>query len=110
MTYATIYQSTKDAHLTERVTAAIAKEAWANEGLGASPAGQRVRFNGPEDILGFILWPACVDFETAYSYAVDQANPDPGGDPGVITDAMIAAAVQVHWPDLAYTIRSSPPP
>ena len=43
------------------------------------------------------------------SYAVDQGNENPGGAPGVITDADIQSAVQVHWPDEEWT-RHHPSP
>ena len=42
---------------------------------------------------------AASDVEQAYEYAVNAGNPDPGGDPAVITDGMILAGVQAHWPE-----------
>ena len=37
--------------------------------------------------------------EQAYEYAVNAGNPDPGGDPAVITDGMILSGVQANWPE-----------
>ena len=37
---------------------------------------------------------ARTDWADAYTYAVATSNPNPGGDPAVITDGMILAAVQ----------------
>jgi hypothetical protein len=43
---------------------------------------------------------AASDVEAAYASALAAGNPDPGGDPAVITDAMILAKVQAALPDL----------
>jgi hypothetical protein len=107
LTYSSIYMSSQDDHLKNRILAAIAKEAWANEEMGRTAAGQKVIYGSPEEILPYIIWPACVDFEVAYEYALGESNTDPGGDAGVITDANIQSAVQTHWPNLSYTIRSN---
>jgi hypothetical protein len=42
---------------------------------------------------------AASDVEQAYEYAVNAGNPDPGGDPAVITDGMILSGVQANWPE-----------
>lgn len=99
MSYQTITQSTRDTELLDRLRAAIAKETWANADLGATGTGQLVQQAGPDAVLGAFVWPCAIDFEAAYEYAVGAGNEHPGGDPGVVPDANILAAVQVHWPD-----------
>lgn len=99
MSYTTITASTNDVELRDRIRAAIGKESWANEAYGATGTGSLVRDAGPDSVLGDFMWPCCIDFEEAYAYAVDAGNEHPGGDPGVIPDAAIQSAVQVHWPD-----------
>ena len=47
---------------------------------------------------------AAPGFADAYTYAMDNDNPNPGADPAVITDAMILGAVQELYADL------NPPP
>lgn len=43
-----------------------------------------------------LRWPVSsqTDIEAAYEYALNADNPDPGGDPTVITDQQILSAVQ----------------
>lgn len=82
MSYATIATIQSDFHLHRRVTACVAAEkinapdyeAWANEHrwqLATQPG-----------------------WATAWESAVEVQVENPGADPGVITDAMILAAVQ----------------
>lgn len=99
MSYTTIARSTRDSELLDRITAALAKESYANDALGATGTGRLVMEAGPESVLRSFVWPSCIDFEAAYEYAVGAGNEHPGSDPGVITDANILAAVQAHWPD-----------
>lgn len=97
MSYLSITQSTRDANLRDRVQAAMSKEAWHNPELSQTDLGQAVR-QASGFGLDSLLWPCCVDFEAAYEYALTADNPDPGGDPSVITDADILSAVQANWP------------
>lgn len=97
MSYTTITQSTKDQALQDRVTAAGMKEAIASAVLSKTPFAAQLRTT-PQLALNYFLWPTAVEYETEYAYAVDQGNENPGGDPGVITDANIQAVVQTHWP------------
>jgi len=100
MSYTTITQSTQDEALLERLRAAIAKEAWNNPTFGDTPTGEAIKTSWPNmAIEGQFVWPCCLDFEAAYESAVIAENPNPGGDPAVITDAAIGSAVQAHWPD-----------
>lgn len=51
----------------------------------------------PEYIMSTQLrWPVSsqTDIEAAYEYALNADNPDPGGDPTVITDQQILSACQ----------------
>jgi hypothetical protein len=47
-----------------------------------------------------MYWPVCVagDVAAAYESALAAGNPNPGGDPAVVTDGMILSAVQADWP------------
>ena len=96
MSLNTIDQSTRDQALQNRVIAAVSKEAWKNPDLGATDFGQAVQANPAEGVT--LVWPVALDYEAEYAYAVDEGNPNPGGDEAVITDANIEAAVQAHWP------------
>lgn len=107
MSYTTITQSTRDDALLDRLRAAVAKETFANEAFGNTPTGGVVQQAGPDAVLAQFVWPCCIDFEADYSYAIDGANENPGGDPGVIGDDEIQSAVQVHWPDPQWV---EPPP
>jgi hypothetical protein len=84
MSYATINQAANDAALCGRIMAAIAAEGEAY----------------PVEKYGALVWPVCsaADVAAAYESAVLADNPDPGGDPAVVTDQMILSAVQAHWP------------
>jgi hypothetical protein len=106
MSYTTIHQATEDEALVARVTAAALKEAWASAEYSETEFGKTLR-NSPNLARSVFMWPVSIDNEAAYSYAVDSDNPNPGGDPGVISDAAIQAGVQAHWPPDPST---GPPP
>lgn len=97
MSYTTITQSVNDPALQNRVQAAAMKEAYAGGPEFSSSAFADTLKANPGLSFNYFMWPTGIDNETAYSYAIDQANPDPGGDPGVITDANIQAVVQKNW-------------
>jgi hypothetical protein len=81
MSYTTIHQCASDPAFTDRLTAAAAQEGQEN----------------PEYTMSVKLrWPvsAATDIAEAYEYALNSGNENPGGDPTVITDAMILAKVQ----------------
>ena len=105
MSHATIYRSVHDVELQQRIEAAAQKEARANDELGATPFGQQLIAN-PEWAYVF-WWPIAIDYEAEYAYAIGEGNEHPGADPGVITDANISTAIQVHWPEGS---TSGPPP
>lgn len=98
MSYTTITQSTQDQALQDRVTAAAVKEAWSGgpEFVG-SDYGELLRA-WPQEALRTFIWPVSIEYEEQYAYALGEANPNPGGDEGVITDLNIQASIQVHWP------------
>jgi hypothetical protein len=98
MSLTSIQASTQDEALLNRITSSIAKESFANEQFGNTTTGQQVKQSGPNSVLNKFIWPLAIDFEQDYSYAVDEGNPNPGGDPAVISDEEIGSAVQVHWP------------
>ena len=81
MSYESIALCTADSVFVQRVMGCAAQEGeWANPGAWMSQHIWAVA-SAPE-------------IEQAYKYALDQDNPNPGGDPGVITDAVILAHVQ----------------
>jgi hypothetical protein len=98
MTYLSVYRSSIDSPLRDRITACATQEAWNNPAAYETEYGKLVR-TAPENALKMI-WPVCVasDVEAAYAYAVTAGNPNPGGDETVITDGMIIANVQAKWP------------
>lgn len=81
MSYTTIHQCANDEAFQARLMAAAAQEGAEN----------------PEYAMSVQLrWPVSsrTDIEEAYEFAVNSDNPNPGGDPTVITDGQILAAVQ----------------
>jgi len=98
MSYTTITQCTRDDHFRDRVTAGALKEAIASEVYSRTAFAEQLR-RVPEAALSQFLWPLSVDNEVDYAYAIDTNNEDPGGDPGVISDAKIQAGIQHYWPD-----------
>ena len=98
MSYTTITQSTRDEALRDRVVAGAMKEAVAGAAEFADSEFAASLKLTPALALTYFLWPTAIDYETEYAYAVDSANPNPGGDVGVITDANIQAVVQLNWP------------
>ena len=97
MSYTSINQAANDPALNARVLAAVNKEALNNADLGDSSFGQEV-LAGTAAIWDRFRYPVAVDTEAAYESALAADNPDPGGDPAVITDPAILASVQAHWP------------
>jgi hypothetical protein len=92
MSYSTIHQCANDEALHQRVTACNAQE-------GASD---------PTQAAHDMRWPIATasDVEAAYESAVIAENPNPGGDPAVIPDAMILAKVQALAPASTTAKRS----
>jgi hypothetical protein len=81
MSYTTVYQCANDDEFLARLMAAAAQEGHDNPEYAAS---------------ALLRWPvsSASDIASAYEFAVNSSNPSPGGDPTVITDAMILAKVQ----------------
>ena len=96
MSYATLHRQQADPAFTDRVTAAVMQEAWQNPELGATAYGLALR-DSPSNATT-MFWPVSIATAEAYAYAVASGNPDPGGDPSVVTDADLTAAVQANWP------------
>jgi hypothetical protein len=97
LSYTTITQAANDEALQNRTEAAVNKEVLSNPAFGNTEFGRLVR-KGQADIHTAFDYPVAVANETAYEYAVNGENPDPGGDPTVITDEDILAVVQAVWP------------
>ncbi len=98
MSYSTITQSANDPALTDRIQAATVQEAWNNPAHAVTDYGRDVQAS-PSNAMR-LYWPVCIaaDVEAAYASALAGGNPDPGGDPAVITDGMILANVAAKWP------------
>ena len=97
MSLATINQAANDRALQDRTTSGVWKETIANPTFGATAFGRQV-LTGTAPITMTFSFPVAVDNEAAYASALAAGNPDPGGDPAVITDDAITAAIQAHWP------------
>lgn len=97
MSLTTIDQAVRDQALQARISSAVWKEAIANPAFGDTDYGQQV-LAGIAPISITFSYPVAVDTEAAYESAIIAGNPNPGGDPAVITDAAIGSAVQAHWP------------
>jgi len=100
MSYTSIAAADLDTRLIERIRAAIAQEAQNNATLKDSVAGKAVNRFGPDQIILALTWAVAIDYETEYAYALGSNNTNPGGDPGVISDANIQAAIVAHWPTI----------
>jgi len=96
MSYSSISQAAQDQALIARVSAAVQKEAW-NGAVSSSDMAAQFR-GSPTYGADQLIWPIAIDNEAAYDSALAGSNPNPGGDPAVITDANITAGVQAHWP------------
>jgi hypothetical protein len=97
MSLTTIHQAANDQALIDRITASTWQQAIANPMFGDTMFGGQV-LSGGAPIEAVFAYPTAVDYEAAYESALAAGNPDPGGDPAVITDENIEAAVQAHWP------------
>lgn len=98
MSYSSITDSSRDQALIDRISAATVQEAWTNATVHDTPYAEAVRlswFNSTR-----MVWPVVIasDVAAAYESALAAGNPNPGGDPAVITDGMILANVQAKWP------------
>jgi hypothetical protein len=82
MSYSSINRCNNDSAFIGRLTACIADEGAAD----------------PYAEVNRIRWIVCAadDIESAYEFGINSNNPDPGGDPTVITDAMILSVVQAN--------------
>jgi hypothetical protein len=98
MSYSSLSTQVNDQALLARLNAAAMKEAFANPTFGDTDFG-RALTEGRASAMNTLAWPLAVDTEAAYESALVSENPDPGGDPSVITDGQILASVQVHWPE-----------
>lgn len=108
MSYTTITQATEDVALQDRVMAAGMKEAISGgPEFVLSDFGVQLR-QVPHLALNYFLWPSAVQYETEYEYALNSENPNPGGDPTVITDANLQAVVQAWWPRQEVAVPQPP--
>jgi hypothetical protein len=98
-TYSITWDASVDSALGQRITAAVATEAFRNPAVYDSAYAKLVR-QGPTANIAPILWAVvtAADVNDAYASALAAGNPDPGGDPAVVTDGMILANVQANWP------------
>jgi len=99
MSYASITQCSRDQAFLDRIAACVADEAWHNPELSLTPFAEQAKAS-PASAAAMMAYPLSIDNEAGYEYALntDPPNPDPGGDPTVITDAAILSGVQTYWP------------
>jgi hypothetical protein len=97
MSYNSLYQQVTDQNLMHRIEAAAHQEAINNPAEAESDFGLALR-GGYASAAQVFGWPVSVATEAPYEYALNAGNPNPGGDPSVITDADILSAVQANWP------------
>jgi hypothetical protein len=96
MSFATLAQSATDPALTSRTAACAQQEARTGSGKGTAFAAAVEA--GTADLYLAFAWDVAINVEAAYESGVIADNPNPGGDPTVVTDAMILSAVQANWP------------
>lgn len=98
MSFSTIAACTQDRAFVSRVTACTVAEAWNNAAVADGEFTANVQSSAEN--ARRMVYPVAVasDVEAAYASALAANNPDPGGDPAVITDGMILANVQTKWP------------
>ena len=94
MSYSSIAASTIDQAFVDRVSAATIAEAWNNPAVADSGFAADVK--AAYTNARTMVYPVAVasDVEAAYESALAAGNPDPGGDPAVVTDAQILSNVQ----------------
>ena len=98
MSYTTIQQCVRDPAFQDRVTSGAMKEAIVSPVYSKTEFGKQLAAN-PILAINTFLWPVSIEYETEYEYALNSSNPNPGGDPTVITDPNIQSSIQAHWPD-----------
>ncbi|HKV67678.1 MAG TPA: hypothetical protein VJN72_06280 [Gaiellales bacterium] len=98
MSLTTIAECSRDQAFTERVIACTVAEAWNNAAVADNTFTGDVQASAENGRR--MVYPTAVasDVEAAYASALAAGNPNPGGDPSVITDGMILANVQAKWP------------
>jgi hypothetical protein len=97
MSYTSITAAARDKALNDRTLAAVQKEARSNPDLAATEYGKSI-INGQLIVAPIFAYPVAIEGEAAYESALAAGNPNPGGDPAVITDAQILGVVQLAWP------------
>jgi hypothetical protein len=106
MSYNSLAAQITDIGLANRITASVQKEAFDNANLGGTDYGQAIQ-HGIASAFP-LMWPVCIATETPYESALAADHPNPGTDESVISDAMILAAVQVHWPPDPWPVTGGP--
>ena len=98
MSFTTLAQATRDAALRDRVVAASQKEARNNPTAAGTDFGRAIVNDPTTAVWDVLSWPVALNTEAEYESAVVGGNPNPGGDPAVITDQAILSSVQAAWP------------
>ena len=89
MSFLTINQCVTDSDFQGRVNACTAKE-----------LNTRGDTRTVYEVANALYWPvaSASDVEAAYASALAGGVARPGADEGAVTDGMILANVQAHWP------------
>lgn len=98
MSYTSMARCANDQSFRMRIQSAAVQEAYNNPANADSDFANGVKTSAAN--ASYLDWPTAIanDVAAAYESALAANNPDPGGDPAVITDSMILANVQAHWP------------
>jgi hypothetical protein len=99
VTFSSLNRAAGDAALNARTNACVQQESRNNPTLSVTAYAEQVR-TGQVSVPAWFAWPIAIATEAEYAYAIstDPPNPNPGGDPGVISDGEILSAVQANWP------------
>ena len=97
MSYSSLAQQSTDQNFLARINSCVQQEAWNDPSYSETPYGKEVRAGRVYPPQQF-AWPVSLNTEAAYWSALISENPDPGGDPTVVTDQAILSSVQAVWP------------
>jgi len=107
MSYNSLSAQNADIEFSNRITAAVEKEAHNNPAFGDTDYGTAV-IRGQVGAQ-LLFWPVCIATEAAYEAALLNHVLNPGKDESVVTDAAILSAIQASWPPDPWPPESTPP-